>query len=257
MINRNFISQPTPLKKIGEAELPSVMPGIEADTTSERVIMTEFDLFHDSGASHKQSAKDEELEAACLYQEGVEAGKAEAAAVYEQTVKVMETTLDQLKTRLEGQVKEIEDSHARVLVRSLEAVLPETAKQVLLSEMTNVLNQVLHAEIQGVLTAYIHPENETAKSFLQSKTNHPIKICEDQNIALGKVKFNWETSQVEIDPGQAVETCLSLLRRSLGHEINPPENNLGDPQIQSGGDVCIEPSLSSTFSPNPSEEAAS
>jgi hypothetical protein len=249
MIDRNFISQPAPLKKMNSEELPSAMSGLEADMSSARVIMTEFDVFHDSGTPYEQSKKDEELESARLYQEGVEAGKAEAAAVYEQTVKVMEMTLDQLKTRLESQIKEIEDSHARILVRSLEAVLPETAKQVLLSE---ILNRVLQSEIQGVLTAYIHPDNETANAFLQSKTNHPIKVIEDPNMTLGKVRFDWETSQVEIDPGQAVETCLALLKSTLGQEINP-----ADPQFQNKGEISLTPLQSPILNSDPTEEAAS
>jgi len=257
VIERNFISQPSALIKSGDTELPSDISGQEQNAASGRVVMTDFDVFHNPSKTNRKLSAEAEDEAAQLYQQGLEAGKAEAAAVYEQTVKVMEMTLDQLKTRLESQVKEIEYSHARVVTRCLEAVLPETGKQVLLAEMSDVLNRFLEADIQGELTARIHPENETAKSFLQSKTNHPVKIIEDENISLSKVTFTWENSQTEMDPGQAVETCLALLKSSLDAHPASLETEIHKAEIQSEAEEARElPSLSQ-FNTDPLEEVSS
>ena len=252
MIDHNFISQPFPLPKANESDAAQQASPLRVETSSNRVVMADFDVFHASSPKRPAPKEEIEIDTAQLYQDGVEAGKAEAAAVYDQTVKVMEMTLEQLQLRLESQVQEIEESHARVLMRCLEAILPNGSKQVLKAEMAKILNRVLEDGIKGKLTARIHPENDTAKTFLQSKTNHPIDIIETNESPLGKVTFDWEDSHVEIDPMRAANECLALLNASLGELQKPedlqiPENSLNEQKSESAYPLI----------PNMNEKAAS
>lgn len=238
MIERSFISQPLPLPKVKDADTVLEASPPMADPSINRIIMADFDVFHSSSHQRPKSNEDIELDTAQLYQEGVEAGKAEAAEIYDQTVKVMEMTLEQLKSRLESQVREIEESHARVLMRCLDAVLPDASKQVLRSEMAKILNQVLENGLKGILTARIHPENDTAKAFLQSKTNHPIEIIETSESPIGQVSFDWEDSHVVIDPMRAANECLSLLNAGLSDVEKPdcvqmPDSSLVEQESES------------------------
>lgn len=230
MIERNFISQPLPLPKAGEGDASEQRASNFGASGNDKVVMTDFNVFHATSTQRAKSIEETELDASKLYQEGVEAGKAEATAVYDQTVKVMEMTLEHLKASLESQVKEIEESHARVLMRCLEAVLPNASKHVLRSEMGKVLNQVLAEGLKGQLTARIHPENETAKTFLQSNKQNPIDVVEDSSVSEGKVTFGWENSEIDIDPLRAAEECLSLLRQGLngGQIAKSPQVPSGD-----------------------------
>lgn len=201
-MKRHFISQ-NALAPLPRAE------------TEGRVIMADFAVFHEKPDNrahfidtHDAGASGED------YLAGVEAGKAEAASVYESTIKVMENTLAQLKTSLETQVQEIEQSHARVVLQCLEAVLPALAQRSLLTEMQAVIRQTAAQETQGLLTARLHPDNAIVKSFLESHGAN-IQLIETEEMGETEVVFQWGVSRVEIDPLHNAETCLQLLSAAM------------------------------------------
>lgn len=200
-----------------------------------RVIMADFAVFHERPNNNAHFVEPDDGVNSEDYQAGFEAGKAEAAGVYDATIKVMEETLEQLKTTLATKVDEIEKSHARVILQCLEAVLPAVAKQSLLSEMQNVIMQTASQDIQGPLTAQLHPRNETAKSFLTASATPEISIEETDTMSETGVTFSWGVSRVEIDPQSNAKQCLALLSKAL------PNLPLSEPIEASPN---LEPSLS-------------
>ena len=213
MENPHFISQ-TALAPLPKADLEG------------RVIMADFAVFHDRPNNSAHFVETENLDPENAgsenfgsesedYLAGVEAGKAEAASVYEATIKVMEESLEQLKSTLASQINEIEQSHGRVILQSLEAVLPALAERSLLTDMQKVIAQAAFQETQGVLTAQIHPSNETAKSFLRASASANLEIQEVSEQSETAVNFSWDVSRVEINPQANARQCLAILSQAI------------------------------------------
>ncbi|RKQ72169.1 hypothetical protein DES40_1506 [Litorimonas taeanensis] len=211
MSQQNFITQSSLVAKTPKA----------SHNSDGRLIMADFSVFHAVSDNREhfvdpETASQENQD----YLNGVEAGKAEARAVYESTIQVMEKTLETLKSSFAKQVSEIEASHGRVIAKCLEAVLPDTANKILLSEMNKVLEQAANAEIQGQIIVKLHPHNIIAKDFLKGKGGVDFKVIETENMPEDAASFMWEKSRVDIDPMTAAKTCLDLISRQFGEVLS-------------------------------------
>ncbi len=211
MGNRHFISQNS------LAPLPKV--DLEG-----RVIVADFAVFHDrpNNSAHfvevdTEGGHNED------YLAGLEAGKVEASAVYENTIKLMEDTLGQLKEMLATKVEAIEQSHGRAVLKSLEVVLPALAERSLLIEMKSVIEKTTFSETCGEIIARLHPNNKTAKSFLLSNRavcdgGTGLSIDETEEMSETAVAFSWGVTRVEIDPESNAKQCLRLLSQAFEHD---------------------------------------
>ncbi len=205
----NFIPQErvTPLKRL-ESDVSK-----SDESFDNPVVITDFTTFHalpDFNGTHAnddENHNDEEQD----YLAGVAAGKAEAAAVYESTIKVMESTLDQLKQAFQSQVREIEDSHARVVLSCLEAVLPKAAHHILVSEMKAALDQACASGVSDKVIIKTHPNNHIAKDFLSNMGASEFTLVEDNTQGETAVSISFANTQTDIDPMQAATQCLTLL----------------------------------------------
>lgn len=205
----NFIPQEriSPLKKL-EGDLSNT-----DESFDNPVVITDFTTFHalpefsGSRANDDENQNDEEQD----YLAGVEAGKAEAAAVYESTIKVMESTLDQLKHAFQTQVKDIEESHARVVLSCLETVLPKAAHHILLSEMKAALDQACASGVADEVVIKTHSSNNVAKDFLSKLGPSKFTLVEDDAQGDTAVSISFANTQTDIDPIQAATQCLTLL----------------------------------------------
>jgi|GEM_PF-3926209 len=145
------------------------------------------------------------------YEAGFDAGKAEAAQMYEQTIRVMEAALEALKSSV-GQLKQdVETSHGEVVKRCLHALLPDLAQQVLRQEIENVLNEAASSHAASELFVSVHPENDIEKSFLLKSFGKSISVVENADLDISAVHFSWGSSTSEIDPIKTAQTCLTLL----------------------------------------------
>jgi flagellar biosynthesis/type III secretory pathway protein FliH len=181
-----------------------------------RVIMADISVFHPSADNREHFAPPAVDEAEKEYQAGFEAGQAEANRIYQSTIQLMEQTLEALKTDFSQRLDAIEASHGRVIVKCLEAVLPDTAHQVLVAKMTKVIEQAAKGEITGALTAHLHPDNKAALGFLEKTRHVSVNIQHNDKMGAGEVSFTWEKSEVLIDPLSEARRCLDLLVSHLG-----------------------------------------
>lgn len=203
-MQENFISH-YPLKPCLALEdnQPTSLQPQEIDSS---VLMTSFDTFH---SAPEELAKRSDAEQD--YQAGFAAGKAEAGGVYESTIKVMEATLESLKSGFKTHVETIEESHQRVVLKCLEVVLPQLSEQVLLLELQNILCEANGQNLANGTHIKLHPDNHIAKEFLSQQSGQALTIIEDKAQGETGVSVSWDNSRTDIDPTGAAKRCLSLL----------------------------------------------
>jgi hypothetical protein len=206
MSARNFIIQSSLSQALTKPDL----------TECERIIMTDISVFHPTKDNREHFVEPEPTEEDKEYKLGFEAGKAEANKIYQSTIQLMEHTLEALKTDFSQRLDAIEDSHARVITKCLEAVLPAASDQILVSEMKIVIERAAKGEITGHLSAEVHPDNAVAIQFLENSPNVQLNINTNDKRAEGEVVFSWERSEIVIDPMTEARTCLDLLAQAIG-----------------------------------------
>ena len=131
--------------------------------------------------------------------------------MYEQTIRVMETALEALKSSI-GQLKQdVESSHGEVVKQCLHALLPDLAQQILRQEIENVLTEAAKSHAACELIVTVHPDNDIGKSFLLNAFGKSISVVESADLDLSAVHFSWGSSKSEIDPIKTAQTCLTLL----------------------------------------------
>ena len=175
--------------------------------------MTKFHPSGGAGLGQGRAARQAE------YAEGFAAGKAEAAQVYEETIRVMEMALESLKSSIGQMRQDIETGHGEVVKQCLKALLPELAQDILRREMHTVLVETTKSQADPHLTVKLHPENEIAKSFLQSSFGETLTLIETNELGGSAVHFSWGNAVTEIDPIKTAKTCLSFLGVIPGQEI--------------------------------------
>lgn len=190
----------------------SIVKKQETQPTSENenaVIYPDMAKFHPGGGDgtfgHGRAARQIE------YSNGFEAGKAEAAEMYQQTIRVMETTLEALKSSMNRMKQDIETSHGEVVKQCLQSLLPELSQEILRQEMHLVISDATKSEHDLRLTVKLHPQNDVAKSFLQSSFGDTLSLIESREMEPSAVHFFRGDATTKIDPVKTAKTCLSLL----------------------------------------------
>jgi len=203
-MQENFIPQHS-LKALIDNEQGQCVDAIREEEASS-VVMASFDTFH-TPPSQGAKPSNKELD----YQAGFTAGKAEAHAVYEATIKVMEATLESLKSGFQAQIADIEESHGRLVLRCLEAVLPEVSNHILISELQAVLTEAAGQNLSEGVAVHLHPSNSIAKDFLSEHAQSSLIIVEDNTQTETGVTVCWENSRTDIDPMGIARQCVSRL----------------------------------------------
>lgn len=178
------------------------------------VLYPDMTKFHPGGDGAGQGRAARQAD----YMEGFEAGKAEAAQMYEQTIRVMENALDGLKSSMAQMKQDVESSHGEVLKHCLHALLPELAQDIFRQEMQSVITEATKSQVNPNLTVKLHPENDVAKSFLQKGFDGTLYFVEREEMESSAVHFSWGDSATEINPIKTAQTCLDLLGIASGTE---------------------------------------
>lgn len=145
------------------------------------------------------------------YSNGFEAGKAEAAEMYEQTIRVMESALEALKSSMQKVKQDLETSHGEVVKQCLQSLLPELSQEILRNEIYCVISEAKKSELDLRLTVKINPQNEIAKSFLLKSFGDDLTLIESDEMGASAVHFFRGDSTTTIDPVKTAHTCLSLM----------------------------------------------
>lgn len=200
------------------------------------VIYPDMAKFHPGGggAISGQSRAARQID----YTNGFEAGKAEAAEMYEQTIRIMEAALEGLKSSMKAMTRDMETSHGEVVKQCLQALLPELSQEILRHEIQCVISEAAALQADLRLSVNLHPDNEIAKSFLQKSFGSELTLVESNEMDESAVHFFRGDSVTKIDPVKTAQTCLGLLgiecapkktvERSSGRTEAPAGNDLGE-----------------------------
>lgn len=171
------------------------------------VILTNFTTFHEDSIRTLTKPNAENP-----YQDGLDAGLAQAKVIHEETVKTMEQSLQHLGASFRGIRDDIEASHGRVVRMCLDAALSGLASKSMQLELESLINGLASATLEGVLKVYCHPDNAFAKDFLgDAPFDISISVTNDANLMPHKVVCEWQDGAASIDPdavGSAIKSIL-------------------------------------------------
>ena len=199
-----------------------------ATTGESTLVKADISLFHDMPLSsvdskpvptpQPQSIPDEvnptasdDKSSGSDYAAGLADGKAQSDIVYEDTISILQKSVDALQSKLGGMAKDIEKSHMAAVAECLHALMPSLKQKATDLELQKVIQQACSPASEGTVQVRVHPDDHAHTQRLCQPHGSKISVTVDALLAPGDVGVEWVSGGAEINCEAAVDACLSLL----------------------------------------------
>lgn len=148
------------------------------------------------------------------YEQGKNDGETKASQVYQDTIKLLETSLETLSTQYNAIRSQIEVSHLQAVSTCLKAILPEMASRSAEIQIIETIQSLCAVAIKGHIALYVHPsQTGSVKAILdkQSSSNNDFEIIADPDAKPYSFVTKWNGGGVKIDTATVVDQCLNAL----------------------------------------------
>jgi len=192
------------------------------------LIKADISMFHDmpdiSIAAHPSAAPQ-----LSPYELGVQEGESRASLVYEDTLRIMETTLASLKAQVGAISQQIEQDHFAAVSCCLEALFPALAKTSAYAEVQSILQNLSSATLEGGIALTSHSHHMPDLERLCAAQETAIKLIADDGLETGAIDVQWQGGGAVINCDAVHTACLSALEKAqsaldhLPHTLNLKE----------------------------------
>ncbi len=145
------------------------------------------------------------------YDSGLADGKAQSDAIYEDTIVILQKSVDALQSKLSEMANEIEHSHMAAVVDCFRSMMPSLVQKATDLELQSVIRQACSAASEGTVQVRVHPDDHVHTQRLCQTNPSKISVTADAAIARGSIGVEWVSGGAEINCQAAADACLALL----------------------------------------------
>lgn len=191
------------------------------ETGVSTLVKADVSLFH--APSTYRQVNEPSIEAATErtdYEKGFQDGAQQSELVYKETVELMETALEALKSQICDISRKIEVSHLTVLSECLRAVLPSLADMAADFEVQNLIREACSQALHGKVQLMAHPDSLEKLSKSTAHVTDNLALEAHPSLSPGNVQIKWASGGGHVNAHAASENCLAVIETALNSMMN-------------------------------------
>lgn len=197
-------------------ELVSTAESTPISRGQSTLIEANISLFHDMPETTEKDVTEsaDPAEKLSSYDQGVEAGRTETKAIYEQTISLLQNSLTECQREFSLMREQIEQGHLSALSSVLETLLPGIARESARLETESILENICKPAIDGQVLITVHPDDLDAFKIICAPHLEGISLTSDESLEREQIKMQWHHGGAEINPGETTRACLDVFKRA-------------------------------------------
>jgi len=193
-------------------------PDRHTDQERSTLIKANIAVFHGEPDSpvNLQDDHSEDLEPVLSdYEAGLQDGRAQSEAVFQDTISVMQNVLDTLQAERHNIAREIEQSHLSSLLNCWNAIFPALTENGTAYEIHTIIKNACEATLKGSIRLDVNPDDKKACEQLCRAFVQEIAIQPDPSLAPEQVRVQWQGGGADIDSLSIAKQCQFKLETAL------------------------------------------
>ena len=143
------------------------------------------------------------------YDQGFKQGQEQSNAAFQDTIKIMQTALDELQADFASITREIEAGYLSVIADCLRAIFPVLMRGGTDLELQSVLKHACNSALKGQIQLFVHPDDQSHCEALCREKD--ILVTVDDALKPLQMRLKWAGGGADIDCLSVASLCLERL----------------------------------------------
>lgn len=149
------------------------------------------------------------------YDAGFEAGKANAQAMHQSTIDLLQKTVSSLQSDIQSIVKDVERAHLSFVSKAMQAAFPALIDAAVSAELIKLFEQGYAQAGKGNVSLLVSPGDHEKIATLCTEKKIRITVIADEEIEPGQMRAVWGQGGGDINCQEIANSCLKYVEDTL------------------------------------------